>query len=145
VFTSRHTGTLGGVVSDNPDAPQLVIGSKGTDVLVGGPQADTLVPAQGDQTLTGGAGSDKFVFGEPGIKATITDFDPSQDVLVFEHLGNGDASGSHHHDTAASPDLHDVHIHVVQGKAVIQAAGDTVVLDNVNPHDLGPMNFLLHI
>src|SRR5262249_57001398 len=50
VFTDRHTGERGGVDSEDPGAPQLVIGTNGKDVLVGGPQADTLVPAHGDQT-----------------------------------------------------------------------------------------------
>jgi heme peroxidase/hemolysin type calcium-binding protein len=148
VFTSRHSGTLGGVTSDNPDAPQLVIGSKGTDTLVGGPQNDILVAAQGHQTLTGLAGNDQFVFNVKGIKATITDFDPSHDVLVFEHLGKIDFPSDHRDDwwMAASHDHHsgfqvqsDHH-----GNTVIHAAGDTIVLNNVDPHELNAANFLLH-
>jgi len=135
VFTDRHTGALGGVPSEDPGAPQLVIGSTGNDVLVGGPQADTLVPAQGDQTLTGLGGADTFVFGQPGIHATITDFDPTQDVIAFEDNGNG--PGSPH-------TFNDIHMQFVQGNAMIQAAGDTIVLNNVDPQQLSPANFILH-
>ena len=106
-----------------------MIGSKGTDLLVGGPQADTLVAAQGDQTLTGLGGADQFVFNDTGIQATITDFDPSRDVLVF-----GNALG-------ADP-LHNIQSH--DGNAVIHTGGDTITLNNVNPHDLNATNIVVH-
>src|SRR5207253_1674448 len=92
VFTSRHSGTLGGVTSDNPEAPQLVIGSSGTDTLVGGPANDTLVAAQGHQTLTGLAGSDQFVFNVKGINATITDFQHGADKIDFTNIAGINAT-----------------------------------------------------
>jgi heme peroxidase len=137
VFTVRHSGTLGGVASEDPQAPQLVIGSKGTDTLVGGPQDDTLVPAQGHQTLTGMAGSDKFVFNVPGIKATITDFRPDQDVLVFQNLRQGSSHSDPGGRTTESHDPHGgIQVQYDHGNTVIHAAGDTIVLLGVNPYEL---------
>ena len=82
VYYDRHTGTLGGVASENPNAPQLVMGSNGTDTLVGGPNNDILVAGQGHQTLTGAAGKDTFVI-NTGTNAVITDFHPGQDKLEY--------------------------------------------------------------
>ena len=75
---------LGGVASENPTAPQLIIGSDGTDTLVGGPNSDILVAAKGHQTLTGAAGSDTFDFSKQGTNAVITDFNVHQDKLEFD-------------------------------------------------------------
>src|SRR5262245_38050917 len=122
VAAFRHTSDA---ESENPDAPQLVIGSNGTDVLVGGPQADTLVAALGDQTMTGLGGADQFVFNVTGIQATITDFDSSQDMLVF-----GNAIG-------VDP-VHNIQSH--DGNAVIYVGGDTITLSNVDPNELNPTN-----
>ena len=126
VSTIRHTGELGGVNSEEPDAPQLVIGSKGNDTLVGGPQADTLVVEQGHPTLTGGGGADRFVFDAPGIQATITDFNPKEDVLVFDPM---------------VANLNKINVQFVQGSAVVQAAGDTITLNHVTPDALTAANF----
>ena len=76
VYYDRHSGTKGGVDAENPDAPQLVIGSKGYDTLIGGPQGDLLVAnTGGTQTMTGGDGSDQFIFNH-NMNAKITDFKP---------------------------------------------------------------------
>ena len=83
-YYDRHTGVLGGVASENPTAPQLIIGSDGNDTLVGGPNNDILVAAKGHQTLTGGAGSDTFDFSKQGTNAVITDFNVNQDKLEFD-------------------------------------------------------------
>jgi Ca2+-binding RTX toxin-like protein len=96
VFYNRHSGTAGGVASEDPDAHQLVIGSNGTDTLIGGPQADVLVAGKGHQTMTGNAGADTFVFDKGATSATITDFKPGVDHLEF--------------DSADRLDFHDVHI-----------------------------------
>jgi peroxidase len=128
VFTDRHSGTAGGIASTHPEAPQLVIGSDGTDTLIGGPKADTLVAGTGHQTLTGGDGNDLFVFDKHGINATITDFQPGQDRLEFEHLGRL---------TTGALD-----IHAEQDKTVIEVAGDEIVLNGLSPHQLGPHDFI---
>ena len=83
-YYDRHTGVLGGVASENPTAPQLIIGSDGTDTLLGGPSSDILVAAKGHQTLTGAAGSDIFDFSKQGTNAVITDFNVHQDKLEFD-------------------------------------------------------------
>ncbi|WP_132255656.1 peroxidase family protein [Methylobacterium segetis] len=79
-FYDRHGSD---VVSEHPDAPQLVIGTPGEAELLGGPEGDMLVAGTGHQTLTGGAGSDRFVF-TADTRALITDFRPGRDHLVFE-------------------------------------------------------------
>ena len=100
---------------------------------MGGPQNDTLVAAQGHQTLTGLTGSDQFVFNVEGIQATITDFDSKHDVLVVD---------LHDWWKAANHDAPKVEFD--HGNTVIHAAGDTIVLNNVDPHELTATNFLLH-
>ncbi len=81
----RRSGILGGVEAENPDAKQLVIGSYGTDALIGGSFDDILVPSLGGlQVLMGMEGADEFVFNENGIDATITDFTTQQDLIVFD-------------------------------------------------------------
>jgi len=130
VFASRHAG---GEESENPEAPQLVIGITGTDTLVGGPQNDTLVAAQGHQIMTGLTGNDQFVFNTQNISATITDFDPNHDVLVVDPHDWWEAAN---HDAPKVEFDHD--------NTVIHAAGGTIVLNNVDPHELNAANFLLH-
>ena len=89
VYYDRHSGLAGGIAAENPDAPQLVIGSDGGDTLAGGVKGDLLVAGSGTQLMTGGAGGDSFIFGKAGINATITDFRPGQDHIEFDGLGSG--------------------------------------------------------
>lgn len=87
MFAARRTSLAPGEAAEHPDAPQLVIGAAGTDALVGGPKADTLVAAMGTQTLTGKAGADTFRFHGEKMQATITDFTTGVDHLQFEGDG----------------------------------------------------------
>jgi peroxidase len=127
VFTSRHSSSE---VSDDPEAPQLVIGQQGDATLTGGPQNDTLVPAAGNQTLVGMTGADQFVFNTTGVNATITDFTPGQDKLVIDHallaqhLGGFQVESDH-------------------GNTVIHVAGDTITLVNVQPSQLNPHDWMI--
>lgn len=78
----------------------------GSDNLVGGKGNDRLYVGDGNDTLTGGAGKDSFHFkwqdpmialaaGTGRAFATITDFDPDMDRLVFDVPGIGkDANGA---------------------------------------------------
>src|SRR5262249_8706218 len=84
VFYDRHSGTAAGITGEEPNAPQLVIGSSGTDTLLGGPQSDVLVAAAGGrQTMSGFDGADHFVL-TGGANAVITDFTPGVDSFEFE-------------------------------------------------------------
>ena len=128
VFFERHSGTKGGVDAEDPDAPQLVIGSNGKDTLIGGPQGDYLFAATGKQTMTGGDGADKFVFSNCGTDAKITDFVIGVDLLVF--------------DDAGKLDFHDVHIKADHGNAVVDVGGDHIVLLGINASHLSSHDFL---
>lgn len=87
VFYERRSGQAGGGVMENPNSPQLVVGSNGPDALIGGTKADLLVAGTGRQSLTGAAGADIFIVGKKNIDAVITDFKVGQDKLQFENLG----------------------------------------------------------
>jgi Ca2+-binding RTX toxin-like protein len=124
VFYDRHSGAKGGIQGDNPDAPQLVIGSAGHDTLTGGALGDILVAAKGHQEMTGLAGDDRFVFSEHGIQATITDFQRGHDKIELDGLG-----------------VHgfgQLHVGEHHGNAVIEVAGDRIELvgvHHVDKHD----------
>jgi peroxidase len=130
VSTEHHSGTIGGVDPTGADAAadqaQLVVGSPGKDHLTGGPLNDTLVAARGQQTLTGGAGADTFVFDLDSLKgrhntATITDYDPKVDKLeISNNSGHVEKSSDHH------------------GGTLLQVGSETIDLLGVRPHQLTP-------
>jgi len=122
VYYDRHSGTAGGIAAENPDAPQLVIGSNGPDTLVGGPKNDILVAGTGQQTMTGKGGADTFVFGNGPTNALITDFKPGVDHLQFDNAG--------------SLSLRDVSIKFQGGNTILDVGHDHIVLAGVNPHQL---------
>jgi len=74
----------------DPSVRQLLVGKDGADILLGGDRNDILVAGLGNQQLTGGGGRDQFVLSQAGIQATITDFTPGEDRLVFEQALNRD-------------------------------------------------------
>ena len=130
VYYDRHSGTQAGIASEDPNAPQLVVGSKGFDTLVGGPQGDLLVAASGGlQTMTGGTGGDQFIVSH-NMNVKITDFKPGVDKIVF--------------DDAGSLNFHDVHIKADHSNTVVEANGNHIVLLNVNPLQLHPADFIYH-
>ena len=127
VFYDRHSGTAGGVVSANPSAPQLVIGSVGPDTLTGGPKGDILVAGTGQQTMTGGGGADKFVFDQAvPTNATITDFLPGTDKIELDGLQSSTAAG----------------VNEVNGNTVIHVGDDQITLAGVTPNQLSPDDFI---
>jgi Ca2+-binding RTX toxin-like protein len=87
------------VLSAGPDAQRRIIrGGFGKDQLNGGPGDDIISGGAGDDALTGGGGADRFLFGalDTGRK-TITDFDPTKDVIDLSALfwgATGDARQS---------------------------------------------------
>ncbi|MET3838653.1 peroxidase family protein [Bradyrhizobium sp. OAE829] len=127
----RHTGLAGGVESEDPDARQIVIGSNGTDTLIGGPQGDYLFAGTGKQTMTGNAGADRFVFDLGATKAKITDFDPDVDLLVFKHAGR--------------LDFRDVKISGNHGNTIVQVGDDWIELTGVRPYELSKHDFLFDV
>jgi peroxidase len=132
VFAERHGGAASGAEAEHPEAPQLVVGSDGGDTLEGGPQADMLVAGTGDQTLTGAAGGDWFVFAGTGpTMATVTDFEPGSDKLVFEG-GAASGSGSGGLDIEESAD-----------GAKVTFGMTTVQLQGVAPDAVSPLDFLV--
>lgn len=75
-------------------------GDLGSDHLVGGSGADKLHVGDGNDTLTGGAGKDSFHFkwSDPMVAlaagtgpafASITDYEPGKDRMVFDAAGVG--------------------------------------------------------
>jgi Ca2+-binding RTX toxin-like protein len=69
------SGSSAGVALFDQSARSTLTGGAGNDVLIAAP----------NDALTGGAGADTFVF-NPGFgRVTVTDFDPTQDVLSLSH------------------------------------------------------------
>ena len=97
-------------------------------------QNDTLVAAQGHQTLTGLAGSDQFVFNGRGH--------PEQRSPTLIRSMMCWSWDPHNWWKAANHDAPKVEFD--HGNTVIHAAGDTIVLNNVDPQELIATNFLLH-
>ncbi|MBY0339099.1 MAG: hypothetical protein K2X11_20975 [Acetobacteraceae bacterium] len=118
VFHARRSGLVGGVASEDADAPQLVIGADGGDVLIGGARDDVLVAGgwTGLTWMAGGAGADRFVMGAPGMTVIVTDFTPGQDQVEFEHL-------------RGAP----MRLHAEGGDTLIEVAGAALRLQGVQP------------
>jgi Ca2+-binding RTX toxin-like protein len=66
-----------------------IFGNAGDDVLKGGKGNDVLFGGAGADMLTGGSGQDRFTFNKAsrGASDTITDFNPKDDTLFFDHNG----------------------------------------------------------
>ena len=118
---SHDGGATAGVASEDPAAPQLIIGPNGIDKLVGGPDADVLVAGVGKQTLTSIGGADTFVIGQGHINAKITDFTLGVEKLEFGKLGNVNVQIGQDH-----------------GNAVVAVGNDHVVLTGLDLHQLHP-------
>jgi hypothetical protein len=131
VTYSRHTGLAGGVESEDPDARQIVIGSNGRDTLIGGPQGDYLFAGTGKQILIGLDGADRFVFDRGATKATITDFDPGIDQIVFEHAGR--------------LGWHDVQMRSFYGNTFMVVGDDQIELIGVLPRELSKHDFIFDV
>jgi hypothetical protein len=78
-YTEKSTDLAGntvqsaGVTLYTPSANKTLQGGAGDDVLIGGP----------NDTLSGKGGANTFVFNPDFGKDTITDFNPSHDVIAF--------------------------------------------------------------
>jgi Ca2+-binding RTX toxin-like protein len=77
---------LANIINGNA-VDNVLNGGSGNDVLSGGEGADKLIGGLGVDTLTGGAGVDTFALLETvanGAVDTITDFDPTSDILALK-------------------------------------------------------------
>jgi Ca2+-binding RTX toxin-like protein len=75
VGTTNQTGGNGNQVLDGSSGNKTLIGGNGADVLIGGP----------NDILTGGNGPDTFVFKSGLGRNTITDFNPQNELIEFDH------------------------------------------------------------
>jgi serralysin len=67
---------------ESATASDRLFGDAGDDTVIGGNAADTIEGGRGDDFLTGNDGADVFIFRDDRTgDDTITDFDPSEDVV----------------------------------------------------------------
>jgi VCBS repeat-containing protein len=76
-------GTPGAAITSG-NGKTIVDASLGGQTVVAGNGADTIIGGPHD-VLTGGNGPDTFVFGPSPGPNTITDFDPHNDLIQFNH------------------------------------------------------------
>lgn len=101
-----------------------LVGGQGRDILKGGKGDDILKGGAGNDILTGGTGADEFHFAEKHGDDTITDFDPTLDLL---HL------------TVAAQT---VEISAIGTDTMIDTGEGTITLIGLDPDDLQPWNIL---
>ena len=129
ITAERHASN---VAAENPNAPQLIIGTAGHATLTGGTASDTLVAGTGLQTMLGNAGDDTFVF-EFGQKTTgiVRDFHAGQDQLEIHGVN------------PATTDFTDLHITSHPGLTTVDIGSDHIVLVGVN--HVSASDFLFHV
>ncbi|HUH88514.1 MAG TPA: peroxidase family protein [Pusillimonas sp.] len=104
-------------------------GGAGDDILNGGSGNDILHGGLGDDILTGGAGDDIFVFGGNDL---ITDFTVGQDRIDLRKLGiTLETFGAKVSLVAAGNDMQ------------LKILGDTMLVSDINPQDVGMDSFIL--
>ncbi|MGH1574915.1 LamG-like jellyroll fold domain-containing protein [Methylobacterium sp. P31] len=108
--TSGVTTTSTGAALYTPAANKVLSAGSGDDVLIGRP----------NDTLTGGAGHDTFVFNPSFGKEAVTNFQLSKDVVAFDHTLFSSASDVLAHAQAVSG-----------GVSITDAGGDVLTLQNV--------------
>lgn len=87
----RDTSGPDNAIADVILAYDMTAGSDAGDTVALGPGDDTVVPGS-DDTVTGGAGIDRFALGdwiEGGRPVEITDFDVAEDVISFVYDSDG--------------------------------------------------------
>lgn len=71
------------------NAPQILVGTDGSDSLTGGNSSDTIIGGKGSDVMTGGTGSDVFALSKGDGADTVTDFRAGSggDVLRLQAYG----------------------------------------------------------
>lgn len=107
------------LTADLSDLGAVLEAGNSGEALTGTPEDDILVDGAGQDSLSGGAGSDIFVMGVDGQTDRIMDFNPAQDVL----------------DLSSWPllyDVNEVRIIPTASGALVSARGEEVLLISPN-------------
>jgi len=108
----RHASN---VAAEDPNAPQLVVGTAGHATISGGSADDTLVANNG-ASLMGGGGDDTFVFDfNKNTTAVVRDFHSGDTLEINNATPAVDFSDLHitSHDAVTSVDIGHDHIQLV--------------------------------
>jgi peroxidase len=137
IAEQRHASD---VAADDPTAAQLVIGVDDAGAKIsGGPANDTIVAGLGlHQILTGGGGSDTFVFLGSGHKDTVSDFSAGDQIQFQPGAADGSAAPA----TFSHADAR-ITVSEFRGNAIVKYNGNTITLQGVDATNLSAGNFLL--
>ncbi len=135
VAQQRHASN---VAAEDPSAPQLVIGVDDAGAkIAGGPADDTIVAGLGlHQILSGGGGSNVFVFDGSGHSDRISDFDPKVDKIQFQ-AGSADELASVFEANRAAITISDF-----KDGALVEFDGNSITVAGVSASHLTSSNFL---
>lgn len=133
IAAQRHLSTI---PATDPNLPQLVIGANTPGAQIsGGPADDTIVAGSAlDQILTGGGGSNVFVFEGANHADSISDFNAAMDKLQFQPAL-----------TAGNQQLFSTAIISVadfMGNTIVNFDGNAITLDGVRAASLQTSNFI---
>ena len=112
---------------DGGDGNDDLSGGNSRDFLKGGLGDDILAGGRGRDILEGGEGSDTFIFEWHNGRDVITDFSVDEDVLDFSQTG--------------SHGIFDLRVRQKDDDVLVKFKGGSVVLEDVDVHDLTLDNF----
>jgi peroxidase len=116
--------------AEDPDGPQLIIGTDDHANIKRGIADDTLVAGSGRQNMAGGDGDDTFVFNfGTDTNAVVRDFQHGETLRI-----DGVAPGT---------SFNDVHIESGNNKTVVEVGHDHILVLGVS--DLTASDFLFHV
>ena len=133
-----------------------LLGTAGDDVISGGRGNDWLEGGAGNDTLTGDAGHDTFVLRANGGHDTVTDFNASEDVVMFDtqsgvydgmlgwsagpSLWDGAQIYNSHETLVCTVHSGDYNADGIGDTQFEMSSGATLTLLGVDPSDLGCSN-----
>jgi len=106
----------------------FIFGEGDVDRIYGGDGDDRINGGDGADTLTGGAGADSFIYPQDTARDIVTDFDVSEDQLVF--LDRGQAAADSYISAATEQTINGV------TGLLIQGAGGEVFLVGLSESDI---------